>query len=238
MPKSKKMTTKDKNFEKKVRKIAKSTALGLAETKTVTRIRENIQLFHNQGDIQGPFLDTIQPGVGNPTFGKNGNARVGNEILLQNLNVKMWISNKLDRPNVMYRAILLWNEQGTTFGAADVLNWNQTGALPNSMILNQNNERFQFIRGQDRHLFSDANYANTPVFSVIPGSFQGRERSQLLTLNYTPKGGKKIIYEDDTGLVRFKDLYVVLYAYDAWGTLITDNIASYAMNYKITFKDM
>jgi hypothetical protein len=241
MPKNTKTSHKSKKLEKTIREVSKKTALSLQETKTVTRIQENIQLFHNQGSITGPFLKTISQGVQDPTRGTSGLARIGNEILLQNLNIKMWVSNKLDRPNVMYRAMLLWNRSESTFTAPDTLNWTNSGSLPNSMILNQNTERFTFVRGQDRHLFSKENYAQpyqTQPFPVIAGpGILGREHSQLLTLNYTPKGGKKITYEDQTGIVKMKDLYVVLFAYDAFGTLLTDNIASYAINYKMTFKD-
>lgn len=223
--KTSKKSQREKTFEKKVRAISKQQAMRLMETKTVTKLSENTQLFHNLGDVRGGFLKGIGQGINNPTKGTNNQARIGNEIILKNLNIKLWVSNKLDRPNVMYRAILFWGDSLAAPAADTVLNWTGSGSIPNTMILNQNTEEFTFVRGQDRHLFSANSYA------------PDNERSQLLTLNYTPKGGKKIVYEDITGVPKLKDLYFVLYAYDAYGTLTTDNIASYAMNYKLTFKD-
>lgn len=244
---SKKKSRKSGSLKSKMRNIAKEEALRLAETKTVGRYGENFQLFHNVPVIVGGYLQQITQGVTNPTNLKLTNARIGNELYLKNIKQKIWLSNKLDRPNVMYRIIMFkWNANQ---GAAspfptvnDIFNWNQTGNLPNCMILNTNKERITVLK--DKYIFSDANYAQpyqTQPFPVIAGpGILGRERSQLVTMNKDFKN-QKIIYEDTldgTQRVKSKDIYFCYCAYDAWGSIVTDNIASYAVNHEINFKDL
>ncbi len=48
---------------------------------------------------------------------------------------------------------------------------------------------------------------------------------------------KKIKYDEGGTAPKFKDIGFALVAYDAFGTLQTDNIASFAWNAKLSFKD-
>ena len=103
-----KKNKKVKMTRKEVEKIARQTTLSLAETKVIRRLSENSQLNHNSTEIRGPFLSNIARGLADQTAGLGNSARIGDEILLQNLKLKFWLSNKLDRPNVMYRITVFW----------------------------------------------------------------------------------------------------------------------------------
>ena len=85
---------------------------------------------------------------------------------------------------------------------------------------------------------------NTEVVSVIDSKTifsqnnysPDHERSQLCTLRGTYKG-KKIKYDEGGTVPKFKSIGLCVVCYDAFGTLQTDNIASYAYNATVGFID-
>lgn len=237
-------TKKKSTMVKAVRKIAREEALRVAETKMVGSLGENIQLYHNVPLVKTGFLASISKGVDDPTNMKAQNARIGNEIYLQEYQTKYWLSNKLDRPNVMYRLITFWYPTGGTPGVPTVTDIFQGagGTLPNVMLLRLNTDVIKVI--SDKYVFSDANYAQ-PYYYPLDGAVAvtGKERSQLKFITNKFKS-KKIKFDDAsaglgpaTNYVKGSDICTCICAYDAYGTLTSDNIASYAVNWRITFKD-
>lgn len=98
-----------RNQAKSVRRIARKTALGLSETINAVTVVENKQLLHNKTDYVGKLLATEQ-GLkdDNSSTSSPDAVRKGDEIILKNINVRFWLSNKDDRPNVIYKGILFW----------------------------------------------------------------------------------------------------------------------------------
>lgn len=246
MPKKKKMTL-SKQKQKEVRMIAKQTTLRLAETKRVGRLNENLNLFHNVPYQRGPFLNTIKKGLNDPTLGTNPNARIGDEITLKSFEQRFWLSNKLDRPNVMYRITTFWFPSNAGLVAnnpkvEDVYFFPPGSTLPNVMLLRCNTEVITVI--SDKLIFSEDNYAQ-PTYYPAGGivAVTGKERSQLRTINKNWKGRKVKYLDSGTdgigagGPPKNKDIFVFITAYDAYGTLTTDNIASFGENYSLKFKD-
>ena len=106
-----------KTQAKTVRKIAKKTVMGLAETKVFGQQEENVQLFHNKPLYISNLLSCKQ-GVKDDNGLVDRDARIGDEIQLTNANIKFWLSNKLDRPNCMYRLIMFWYDSTVTLADA------------------------------------------------------------------------------------------------------------------------
>lgn len=211
--------TLTRNQQKDVRAIARSTLRGAMEVKTVGKSQENIQLFHNKALYQGALLATSQ-GVTDPDNQSGNAARIGDEILLRNVNVRFWLSNKLDRPNVMYKLFLFWYTEGQTL--SDTLCFFTQG---NKMLDRINNENIGII--DQKTVFSKEMYLNgTEKF----------EHSQLCTLNGNWKG-KKIIYDQGGSTPKKRNVGFCVVCYDAYGTLQTDNIASLAFDYATRFQD-
>ncbi len=205
---------------KTVRKIAKKTVMGLAETKVFGQQEENVQLFHNKALYISNLLSCKQ-GVKDDNGLVDRDARIGDEIQLTNANIKFWLSNKLDRPNCMYRLIMFWYDSTVTLADAIVF-FTQT----NKMLDRPNNEQISIV--DQKYIFSGPMYLNgTEKF----------ERSQLATLNGNWKG-RKITYDDAGTVPKKRTLGVMLVVYDSYGTLQTDNIASTAYNYNVKFKDL
>ena len=106
-----------KRQQKGVKSIARSVLRGTMETKTVGKSAENIQLFHNKPLYQGALLATTQ-GVKDPNNQSSNDARIGDEVLLRNTNIRFWLSNKLDRPNCMYKLFMFWYTEGQALSDA------------------------------------------------------------------------------------------------------------------------
>jgi len=203
-----------------VRRIAKKSMLSLSESINQVFIVENDQLYHNKSAYKINLLATKQGLVDDNTANSVG-TRKGDEIILKNINIRFWLSNKEDRPNVMYKGYLFWYDSAktdpTTF---DPIVWfTQT----NKMLDRINTEQISVL---DSFIVRSGN-------SYVPTE---NEHSYLATLNKSWKQ-KKIKYKEGTGSTKFKDLGFVVVCYDAWGTLQTDNIASMAYNIKLSFKD-
>ncbi len=202
-----------------VAKIARKVLRGAMETKAVGKQTENEQLFHNKPLYQGSLLATSQ-GVKDPNDQSGNDARIGDEILLRNVNVRFWLSNKLDRPNCMYKLFLFWYTEGQTL--SDTLCF---FTQKNKMLDRINNENISII--DQKTVFSKEMYLNgTEKF----------EHSQLCTLNGNWKG-KKITYDNGGQTPKKRNIGFCVVVYDAYGTLQTDNIASLAFDYKTRFQD-
>jgi len=209
-----------KTQAKSVRKIAKKTVMGIAETKVVGKEEENVQLFHNKALYLSNLLSCKQ-GVKDPNNLAAGDARIGDQINLTNCNIKFWLSNKDDRPNVMYRLIMFWYDSSLTLSDA-LCYFTQT----NKMLDRPNKENISII--DQKYIFSQNNYAVDA---------NNHERSQLGTLNGRWKG-RKITYDEGGDIPKKRTIGVCVVCYDAFGTLQTDNIASVAYNFNTSFKDL
>lgn len=207
-----------KKQQKGVKAIARGVLRGAMEKKTVGKQTENVQLFHNKPLYQGALLATTQ-GVTDPNNQSGNAARIGDEILLRNVNVRFWLSNKLDRPNCMYKLFLFWYTEGQTL--SDSLCFFTQG---NKMLDRINNENIGII--DQKTVFSKEMYLNgTEKF----------EHSQLCTLNGNWKG-KKIVYDNGGTTPRKRNVGFCVVCYDAYGTLQTDNISSLAFDYVMRFQ--
>ena len=94
-----------KTQAKSVRAIARDITRAQPERKVFGFIDENRQLYHNKTDYLSNFLECKQ-GTADPNNIQGANtrlARIGDEFYLRECNMRLWLSNKSDRPNVMYK---------------------------------------------------------------------------------------------------------------------------------------
>ncbi len=206
-----------RNQAKSVKSIAQTVAHGMCEKKSFTWLGENEALLHNKGAYRTNMLNCKQ-GVEDNEDGSSGSQinRIGDEIMLKNVNLRLWLSNKEDRPNVMYKAFLFWYDPDATLSDAYCFFTQQ-----NKMLDRINNEVISIV--DSKTLFSGPQYTD-------------KEHSHLLTLNGSWKG-RKIKYDEGGTVPKFKTLGFAVVCYDAYGTLQTDNIASFAYNYSVRYID-
>lgn len=203
--------------KKSVKRIAKNVAMTIPEKKVFGFNAENQQLLHNKGAYLTSWLKCKQ-GTGDPNDQSNQLVRIGDEYYLRNVNIRLWLSNKSDRPNVMYKCFLFWYDSNFTLSDATCF-FTQT----NKMLDRINNENISIIDQQT--IFSGPSYSGTE-----------KEHSYLCTLKGKWKS-KKIIYDEGGAVPKKRDIGTCVVCYDAYGTLQSDNIASYAYNGTVTIQD-
>lgn len=221
-PMKKSALTKKQKSE--VRKIANKMIDAQEEDKSFVFTKENNQLYHNKPVYVENFLGDIQQGTqsGDQSTGGTGEQTIrdGDRIRLKNINIRFWLSNKDDRPNCMYKGVLFWYPIGLSPNDARVYK-TQT----NKMLDRYNNKVIkvidQFIVKSTNNYAVDAN---------------NHEKSYLATLNKSYKN-KLITYDANGKIPKGWELGFALVCYDAFGTLQTDNISSFAYQSLVTFED-
>ena len=217
---SMKYTGLTRSQRSEVRKLAKTVADGEVENKRSVTIKENGQLYHNKPLYVSNIYGLIAQGVKDGTGGSSTDLRIGDRIEVKNINVRLWLSNKLDRPNVMYKGVLFNYPQGVT--PSDAVVWfTQT----NKMIDRYNDKAITIL---DTFILKSQ--------EMYDNGTEKWEHSYLATLNKSYKN-KKVNYLTNSTNVAKQNLGFAIVCYDAYGTLQTDNIASMAYNLQITFED-
>jgi hypothetical protein len=219
-----------KSFAAKVNQLI----LKQSEAKSSFSTGENMQLYHAMGyhttvpnEIDGTQkLRATLTNLLGTNQGVGANARIGDKVHGKNVKIKLWLSNKGDRPNVMYRCIVY----KTTFDNAGVepSNFFTTGG--NVMLGLINTDKYTVV--SDRLIQpKDGDY------SLESGSLP-RERSQMVTINVPLN--KAITYSVPGGGtpagVNCYNLMII--PYDAWGSFPQDNLASMAYSSEFNFNDL
>ncbi len=227
VPRTKARTGLTKKQRKSVAKIARDVAMTIPERKVFGFLDENRQLTHNKTDYLANFLECKQ-GTADPNNiqgASNRLVRIGDEFYLREINIRYWLSNKNDRPNVMYKLYLFWYDSEASLTDATVFFTQQ-----NKMLDRVNNEQISIIDQQT--IFSGPSYS-TGVSSV---SGSAKEHSYLCTLKGKWKN-KKITFDEGGVIPKKRSIGTAVVAYDAYGTLQSDVVASYAYNAKVVIQD-
>jgi len=243
MPGLRKYVKKSKKFVRRGRKYSRRSGMGTrrlvslikkvslkkSETKETHVIAENIQLYHNVENIRYSFLYT-QQGLGDSDTGTTQYAsRIGNEVICRGISIKLWIANKLDRPNIMYRVIIFKYRADTTIGSAY-----KTQGSGNMMIRDIDNEKITILKSK---LFNLQLGTSMVASSTTQGDQNNVEAHKYLKF-WIPLKNKVLRYKDDnSGSPKYFDIGLSIVPYDSYGTLTTDNISSYAIAHKFYFKD-
>lgn len=204
---------------KLMRKIARDEAMEVPEKKNFLWVDENKQLIHNKSVYIANFLSCKQ-GVTDPNSTPGTNlVRIGDEFYLYNINIRLYLANKYDRPNVTYKAFLFWYDSDMTLSDSAVYFTQQ-----NKLLDRINNESISLL---DQVIVKSTNNYAGPT---------EKEKTYLATLNKSWKG-RKVTYDEGATIPKNRTLGMAIVCYDSYGTLQTDNIASYAYNCQITMSD-
>lgn len=218
-----------------IAKIAKQAVLKVAETKVSETASENNQLYHNDlTKTENNPLYTTQGTTDGDTQGQ-AQQRIGDMVQGVKLWWKVMLFNKEDRPNLHYRMLVV-RQQTDRDG-----NYNPT--LPNDF-------RLETLSGNGNLMFASSSQERATVVydriytlnspnGWVDGLDNHKEVSRIVNINYRiPKAHSKIYYHDGGSVPKrfIYNLYIV--AYDSYGTLTTDNIASYAYSRYFYFKDV
>jgi hypothetical protein len=190
-----------------------------------------VQLYHDASNTTtaGAAYATISPLAGLAQGTANGN-RIGSSIGAKWVDVKLWLSNKADRPNVMYRvaAVIVPAPSSTTPPVASTIFLN--GGTGNYILQFPDTENYTIV--YDKVLNKDA----VGSLAEYPSAAVTKERSWYhdfripinSTISYGAGSGSSTVTAS---------LWVYVIAYDAYGSLASDNIASYAYATRLVYTD-
>jgi len=210
-------------------KLIKSVSLKACETKHTHSIVENTNLFHNVPLLDVAALNTSQSVNDDNTGTQNLAARIGDEVVARGISYKFWFANKIDRPNVMYKIVFFKYKSAVGLNLPEPYYAQGTS---NFMIRDLNTEKFKIIKVIKFNLQTAGQRIIT-----IGGALAGAEGHVAKSV-WLPLNNKKIKYENGSGIAQFEDYGFSIVAYDSFGTLTTDNIASFAYSRKFYFKDL
>jgi len=225
------------SLKKTVKRILNKTT----ETKYYDLASENEQLYHNVGRSAGALVPTTQ--YSDPTFfnpwadippGTGRANRVGDKITPISMNLKIWLSNKKDRFNLNYRIIIA--RMPKAIGAALTTSSNiyifqaaQLGATGNTMVLPIDHDKG--IKPYYDRIHRINNFTNW-----VDAASQ-KEMSKIVKIKIKRKKANTIIYDSVSQNIVNSPLALYIIPYDSYGTLVTDNVASYSFHTRMYYKD-
>lgn len=179
------------------------------------------QLLHNS--YAAPYILTGSFQM--PTQGVTDIQRVGDEIMVSHVGVQMLFGQKQDRMNVSFRVIVVKCTANASPISYATLMINTTG---NVLLDNVNRDRCSVVSDQiiKRNI--------SPQLDVVGGA---KELTFVKKWNIPYKQKIKFAVDADTVDNNRKALFMYVFAYDAFGTLVTDNIAYCQLHSTIYYKD-
>lgn len=217
-----------KSKVKNLSKMMKTVALKQCETKVASDRAENLQLSHNGTYFKDNFFFTRQGTADNQGFLSSNLCRVGDEIIARGIKFKWWLSNKGDRPNVMYNIYVFY--YNTLESPTTSTFWRGTdgvGGVMNRMLDQPNPERIKVLKKLTVN-------SKSQFVGTAPNLYEHSQYREC----YISFNNKKITYRrDNSGVPKGWDLGFAVTPYDAFGTLTTDTIASFAWSSTFYFKD-
>ena len=224
MPKTKKYTRRlgqssTRRYKKKpsnmttgqLATMMKKVALKTTETKFKNISLQKWELFHNLNKSSAVNISSSLC-----TQSDDDDGRIGNEIYLTGIKFRLLLGQKADRPNVTFKIYIVeWdtNQAGTETNSSHFYH-----NVTNNVLLDAiQTHRFRILKA----ITYKGNIGSMEVGEV------GKEKTYPLSLWLPMK--RKISFQTDTGTMASmgmkENLKVVVAAYDAYGTVNTDNIA-------------
>lgn len=199
-----KVTPKRKlpSFATRVKRVIMRTA----EHKIVRHSVDKTNMYHNSFS----YVLALNDANGMPTQGTGDNMRVGDEIYTTRFRVRALIGQQADRPNVNFRWFFIEAPKGL-----GVVYSNFFVATTNNVMLDDINEDAVKILKQGRMRPNQA--------GMVPVGGDEFTFTREWALNY--KRHYKFGPAQATTAHNQPDLFFIIMAYDAYGTLVTDIIA-------------
>lgn len=227
------------SLNKRIRRIENTI-----ETKegTTTFGATNIPLPHNS--IVSLKTDVLASTQGTADNMNNYPQRIGDQISLRGIKIRLYIQNQAQRPRVHYRFMLVRCAKGDV-PTRDTLFKGITG---NKMIDQYNTERFQMIAQKIVNVTAMGNGAFTTVSATgVPNTDNGATQiggiaTRIVDMWIPGKKVRKngvIQYENNSSQPKFYDYRLIAMAYDWFGTpQDLNNVGAVSEGFcKIYFRD-
>ena len=226
-----------RSFQSRVKKVLMKNS----ETKMFQIGRENMQLYHDVGNGTGPSTNQL-PVEWNPwvniVVGNTNSTRIGEKIMPRVMVSRIWLANKGDRPNLLYRIIVARVPKSiggvlTLSTNIDLFRADHAGTNGNTMCGFINSEKG--IRAYYDKIVSIEGKPGQRITAL--DTFSAAETHRFVKLVIKKKNARPIQYEP-AGAVVNNPIGIWVIPYDSYGTLQTDNVASVALTTRMYYKDI
>lgn len=211
--------------KKYISRIARKVVLSAAEDKEFAVDHAKQELYHN---LVGTVAQINAPTVNHmPSQGDGDTNRTGDKIIARGFKIHALFGQKYDRPNVTWRVIVAAQRPGLGPLNYSGLLKNMSG---NGLLDEVNKDRVTVLLQK---------YIK-PLKSSVTIATAGVENSQEFTFTRKFWIPRKMVYKFELNggyQHNDKELYMYVLPYDAYGTLITDNIGYCQVWTKFCYKD-
>lgn len=232
-----------RSFSSRVKKVLMKTS----ETKYHDIAFENRQLYHNLGSEPNPpgvvipvnvtsSPDWINPWV-NITQGTARNQRIGDKINPVGMRLKIYLANKFDRVNTMYRLIvaILPKLVGTTVtsNVFDPFQIANAGVTGNNMLLPSDKDLgVKFLYDRIHRISAQS--------KDVVGAGTGKEVTKIIKLWIKRKRAQSIVFSGPLigSTIVNKPLAIYCIPYEQYSTLTTDRVGSWSGHMRMYYKDI
>lgn len=193
-----------------------------AEIKLISFLGDNTQLYHNT-----PVKMFSQEPFGAISTGTSPYNRIGNVVRALDFRARILFNNKLDRPNVTYRFLLLAVPNNTT--TIDVLTEAFTSGANNLMCAFTDPALCMVLYDK---------VVGSPIATTnwqSGGTLVQKERSMFFEVDVPIN--QDVVWSQNNLTTPRAQLWPIVVAYDSYGTLTTDNIASLNVVAQLTYSD-
>ena len=216
-PIKRRRTMKKTTFAKRVKRVV----MKVSETKKVSRSFAKVEMYHNVFSASQCYQLNAPGNM--PSGGSSTFARVGDRMNTIGWKLKLLIGQKGDRPNVNFRWMAFSVPKGTAITYANVFE-----NVTNNVLLDDAN------RDTTRVIASGYMRPNQAGLSAT-----GNDEYTFTKRLWIPH---KKLYKfgpaDGANEHNQHDVYFTLMCYDAFGSVITDNIAYFQGYTDLAFKDL
>lgn len=233
-PKSQKTLFSNLRAGGSLKSMVNSMIMRKSETKHLVGSAENIQLYHNCGVVASGFGAIIFNPWQSIAQGASSIQRIGTEVYPLGMSVRLELFNKLDRPNLTYRIVVLevpkyYNGAGTN----SQFDWRDTTGSLNSLLAFMKPDTGIKVL-YDKIVKNEAHFSAAPA--TLAGDQDGKECHIVHQFYVRANSRNKLIWDVQNQLIN-KPWALYIIPYDSYGSLTLDNVASCAINTKYFFKD-
>lgn len=203
----------------RLQRAIKRVVLRTTEVKRKPVAPTKKELYHNT-----PLVVTQPLGSGHmPTQGDGDAQRIGDAINLSGFRIRAMFGQKFDRPNVTMKMWIVESNLGDTY-TYNTFFRNITG---NTLLDDINTDRIKILKS----------YVFKPPVGTTNTTVDSKEYTYVRKFWLPYKRKVKFLSDGGTDTNLARDMHVIVAAYDAYGTLTTDNIGYVQMFVDTYYRD-
>lgn len=205
-------------MQRNISRIARQVVLRASETKRRQDSIGKHELFHNLDS----FRLQLNRATGMPYKGDNDNDRNGDTIIGRGWKIRMTLANKGDRPNVTYRITVVARQATNVPVYADVYKNTSGNILLDDVDRDKNTVLY------------DRTYKPN---KAMVGTTESGLREYVVPFKMWIPRKNVMKFNSANNDVNDRQIWLFVMAYDAYGTLVTDNIAYTQVWTEFIYKD-